>query len=679
MNEEPSMPVGETAPYPTGWRHDPPEVRRVVASLPMPFFRSAAPGLAGTGAGQNVLLYKAWKDVNGSYIDYPAQEIGDCVSMGHAHGIDLLECVQVALGHKSEELHLISTEAVYGMARVDIGGERGSYSDGAVGAWAAKAVSTLGTVSRDVTGPYDGRRAKEWGARGVPADIKAKAVEHKVQTVSLVTTWAELEDALANGFPVTVCSNQGFTLERDGDGFCAPYGHWAHCCPPEAMIAGLSPRRADRLKVGDEVIGHDGRLHQVVAQHARPYVGDMIVIKAAGLPPVRFTTDHPILVEREVSVRTTALPAPDFAERAGVVVLPVTLRERKRVRDWVRAVDVKPGDRLLMPRWADGDSHRMGADWIVSPAHHRNIPRKIYGTEAELAWLFGLFIANGNVDPGHRIVITLPTSKPDLEQRTVAAIRSLDLEPIIVREDKHIRVRVDSSIVANTFRAWFYGDDAEKRVPEFLFRDGWNLRTVVEGIYAGDGEGSKTLKRARIYTTSRTLMSQLWMILVAIGRRPTIDIASRSKGTYANAKPLYNVNFARETDDGPQRKKHHPGYAGDYYALPVVKVEAEPYDGMVYNWEVEGSNSYVADGVAVHNCMLIVGIRADRPGANIFQSWGSQVPSGPLALDQPPNSFWAEKPVVESMLGMQDSWALSSFQGYPRTPLPSSWTYEGFA
>ena len=61
------------------------------------------------------------------------------------------------------------------MARVDIGGERGSYSDGAVGAWAAKAVSTIGTVSRDVVGPYDGQRAKDWGAEGVPADIKAKA------------------------------------------------------------------------------------------------------------------------------------------------------------------------------------------------------------------------------------------------------------------------------------------------------------------------------------------------------------------------------------------------------------------------------------------------------------------------------------------------------------------------
>jgi hypothetical protein len=85
-----------------------------------------------------------------------------------------------------------------------------------------------------------------------------------------------------------------------------------------------------------------------------------------------------------------------------------------------------------------------------------------------------------------------------------------------------------------------------------------------------------------------------------------------------------------------------------------------------------------ASGTWAH-CMLLVGIRADIPGACIFQSWGPNVPDGPLALDQPDNSFWADRRTVESMLAMQDSWALSSFVGYPATPLPSHWTYEGFA
>lgn len=226
---------------PAGWIDDPTRVDAVLATLPRPLFTDAAPHLSGSGTDRTVLLYKAFKDANGgSYMNYPAQTIGDCVSHGFGHGVDLLEAVQITIGRRRDRLQQTATEAIYGMARVDIGGERGSLSDGAVGAWAAKAVSTLGTIGRDVVGPYDGNRAKSWGAEGVPAAVRAHASEHKVRTVALVSTYEALEDALANGYPVPVCSNQGFTLVRDQDGFCRPKGVWGHCM----LIVGV--RSGDR-------------------------------------------------------------------------------------------------------------------------------------------------------------------------------------------------------------------------------------------------------------------------------------------------------------------------------------------------------------------------------------------------------------------------------------------------
>lgn len=225
-----------------GWIPAPDEVDRQLATLRRPLFAQAAPALSGSGSGKDVLLYKAYKEVNGGrYIDYPAQAIGDCVSHGFGHGVDLLAALQIALGRRPERFEPTATEAVYGMARVDIGGQLGSYSDGAVGAWAAKAVSTIGTVGRTLVGPYDGSRAKEWGAKGVPAAIRGKAGDHRVRAVSLVQTYEELEDALANGYPVPVCSNQGFTLQRDADGFCQPKGSWAHCMLVVGVRAGGRP------------------------------------------------------------------------------------------------------------------------------------------------------------------------------------------------------------------------------------------------------------------------------------------------------------------------------------------------------------------------------------------------------------------------------------------------------
>lgn len=212
-----------------GWIERPASVTAFLATLERPLFAQAAPHLSGVGAGRTILLYKAFKDTLGEYLAYIAQKIGDCVGHGLAHGVDLLACVQITIGKRAEAFEETSSEAIYGMARVNIGGQRGSYSDGAVGAWAAQAVSKIGTVSRKVAGAYSGQRAKDWGAKGVPFEVQSEAGNHKVKTVALVSTYEELEDALANGYPVAVCSNQGFTLQRDRQGFCSPRGSWAHC------------------------------------------------------------------------------------------------------------------------------------------------------------------------------------------------------------------------------------------------------------------------------------------------------------------------------------------------------------------------------------------------------------------------------------------------------------------
>lgn len=236
-----------------GWINDQAAVKQVLATLPYPLFSSAAPNLKGSGDGKTVLIYKAWLDVNKEYISYPAQTIGDCVSQSWSHAVDLLACVEIAIGREAEEFKQTATEFVYGTCRVDIGGQRGSYSDGAVGAWAAKAVSTIGTVSRDETGPYDGRRAKEWGAKGVPADLKAKAASHRVKTVSLVRSASEASDSLSNGHPVVVCSDQGFTMERDQNGFCRPRGTWNHAMLVAGVRADATPGFLIVQSWGDDV------------------------------------------------------------------------------------------------------------------------------------------------------------------------------------------------------------------------------------------------------------------------------------------------------------------------------------------------------------------------------------------------------------------------------------------
>lgn len=216
-----------------GWHNDPKEVEMVLGTLDHPIFGAAAEEIQDSGAGKVALLHKAVENVVGHFPNYVAQEIGDCVSHGFRSCVDVLRCVEIAGGDRELWIAETATEPIYGGSRVEIGGGR-LRGDGSVGAWAAKWVSQYGILLRKEYGSadlsvYSGSRAKEWGRKGCPDELEAEAKQHPVKTVSLVTTYEEARDAIANGYPVAVCSMQGFASTRDSEGFAKARGSWAHC------------------------------------------------------------------------------------------------------------------------------------------------------------------------------------------------------------------------------------------------------------------------------------------------------------------------------------------------------------------------------------------------------------------------------------------------------------------
>lgn len=210
-------------------------VEQFFASLKTVFFGDCAAPLRDSGAGKVVLLHKYLEAANGGTFPVNRQTIGDCVSHGWAKGVEVLMAVEILLNGEREQFKgLVATEGIYGSSRVEVGGGRLGNSDGSLGSWAAKAVKNYGTLQRQKYGSHDlttysGRKAKDWGYRGLPDELEDISREHPVETVSLVTTYEEARDAIANGYPVPVCSNQGFSSQRDRDGFARPSGSWAHC------------------------------------------------------------------------------------------------------------------------------------------------------------------------------------------------------------------------------------------------------------------------------------------------------------------------------------------------------------------------------------------------------------------------------------------------------------------
>jgi len=184
-------------------------------------------------------MFRQLPNNGGKDVDWGPQAIGDCVSWGWGGVTDMSQAAAIIIGKKPWEFQATSREYIYGSSRVEIGGQRGSRSDGSVGAWAAEGVKKFGAPSRKALADaakdnalltYSGSRAKDWGANGVPDSLEPVGQKHYFKEVVMVTTFEEAAAMIYLGKAVAVCSTQGFSQSRDSEGFCrTSMMPWPHC------------------------------------------------------------------------------------------------------------------------------------------------------------------------------------------------------------------------------------------------------------------------------------------------------------------------------------------------------------------------------------------------------------------------------------------------------------------
>lgn len=178
---------------------------------------------------------------------------------------------------------------------------------------------------------------------------------------------------------------------------------------------------------------------------------------------------------------------------------------------------------------------------------------------------------------------------------------------------------IHSSVAAALFKQ--LGVHADKGLPSV-----WEglpqevLLWIVRGWLVGDGsmprKGSCHMQGV---TIAPRLAHQVVSILRAAGIRCAMRTASlQGSGTRAwvirvpsteASKLLVGMNrverirwrqFRRETKNGNIAQVVFPSG----HALKLQKVERRPYSGMVHNLQVEEDESYVVEGIAVHNCWI---------------------------------------------------------------------------
>ena len=195
----------------------------------MPSFKSMSP--VNDYKGKRMMLWEFTRKVLGKDTENFAQEIGDCVSFGGKNCMEHLQCVEIAMNGDAEQFKPLFPPYFYGTSRINIGNGRLGWGDGSLGVWLQDAIKQYGVLPRNEGNvpKYSGNVAKTWGTRGVPQEFITEGKKHLVKTTAQITSAGDAANALLSGYPVAVCSNQGFTMEPGSDGFHKARGSWGHC------------------------------------------------------------------------------------------------------------------------------------------------------------------------------------------------------------------------------------------------------------------------------------------------------------------------------------------------------------------------------------------------------------------------------------------------------------------
>jgi hypothetical protein len=235
------LPDGEFRAF--GWEANPQAVEEAVKGMKFPVFSKTPAGAVDEEVlPDKVYLWEAAR--YGLKRDIPVRDqksVGSCVAFGAVAAVEYLQAVQIAKqikdGRVPAEFRDLSTEYVYGISRVQIGGGRLRGTDGSVGIWAARGLVEYGVVARDIYGSIDLRTYNEstcrrYGDYGPPQELLPIGKQHLVGAISPVKTTDELRHALASGYPVTTASGVGFgsrgPWKRDADGILYESGSWQH-------------------------------------------------------------------------------------------------------------------------------------------------------------------------------------------------------------------------------------------------------------------------------------------------------------------------------------------------------------------------------------------------------------------------------------------------------------------
>lgn len=384
-------------------------------------------------------------------------------------------------------------------------------------------------------------------------------------------------------------------VQRTNDGEFVPVSMGCFLAGALVTMADGTRRPIEDIRVGDVVRTHLGRGRKVTETHRRPYRGNVHTIRAEAHREIHATEEHPFW----------ATPIESVKERSRPNSGKWTWRNDARVAaDWTHAGCLD--DQLLL---APIDRTETRPDYLT-----RAFARLFgyYMAEGHIIWRegkpYGIELTTHVDDPVHAEIEPLceafgARNKPWTFERK----NSADARGVMICDDR----------LAALCYAHGGAHAKDKRLSEEAMRWACEMQREMFGAYAnGDGHGRDGW--LKVSTASDALAAQWIELLPRLGILASHNTLTHKAGSGFSAGDTYEHVIhigiqwawklqrvcAKVTAREINARKESRRIVDDYVCTPIREVSVRYMETDVYNFEVDEDNSYLVEGLAVHNCRI---------------------------------------------------------------------------
>lgn len=397
-------------------------------------------------------------------------------------------------------------------------------------------------------------------------------------------------------------------------------------CPKKGTYITMydgSIKKIEDVRQGDEVMTHTGRPGRVTAVMKRDVDEEVMVLESTSGQKLKITKEHPIFTYKGNEQIYNENGIADWHKVSGAKIHNrIKIATSKLKADWVEAKDI----------------HAL--DYVTMPLIHKEREKDVDELTLDKCRLLGMFANCGRIEHKDNESTKLPLRivfkmKEEHVFHEIARLveKIYDIKPRkFIKKTKLKEVFQNYCVVVDSIAAAFDMEQAftffgkngliESIADYILTLPKEKLREFVIGYLCREGRTTtdshivfrkgKENRNIFLKRFSATMASQFQQILLKIGMkacvkyfdvRANVFISRFDTGKILphtlinhNASDLaktttYRNSVIHEDETGAVRLLHR-----------LFRITKEHYTGEVYNLAVEGENSYIAGGIAVHNC-----------------------------------------------------------------------------